>query len=150
MFRYPSHQKLVRQLTAIAQEELSHFAQVNQWLEKRSIPLAPLNSPPYFSKLKSQIRHTEPDRLVDSLLISAIIEARSHERLGLIGKYCPDPELAQFYLSLMASEARHYGIYWLLAEQYSDRSTVEGRLAELGEYESNILATLHHEPRVHS
>ncbi len=77
MFRYPSPQKLVRQLTAIASEELSHFEQVNQWLEKLGIPLAPLNSPPYFSQLKSQIRHSEPDRLVDSLLISAIIMARS-------------------------------------------------------------------------
>jgi tRNA 2-(methylsulfanyl)-N6-isopentenyladenosine37 hydroxylase len=150
MFRYPAHQKLVRQLTAIAQEELSHFDQVNQWLEIRGIPLAPLNSPPYFARLKSQIRHGEPDRLVDSLLISALIEARSHERLGLIGKHCPDPELAQFYRSLMASEARHYGIYWLLAEEYSDRPTVEHRLAELAEYESSILATMHHEPRVHS
>ena len=150
MFRYPSHQKLVRQLTAIAQEELSHFDQVNQWLSQRNIPLAPLNSPPYFSQLKSQVRHAEPDQLVDSLLISAIIEARSHERLGLIGEYCPDPELAKFYRSLMASEARHYGIYWLLATDYSDRSTVASRLAELGEYESSILATMHHEPRLHS
>ncbi|MBE9043163.1 tRNA-(ms[2]io[6]A)-hydroxylase [Pleurocapsales cyanobacterium LEGE 10410] len=150
MFRYPAHQKLVRQLTAIAQEELEHFEQVNQWLEKRGIPLAPLNSPPYFSKLKSQIRHAEPDRLVDSLLISAIIEARSHERLGLIGEHCPDPELAKFYRGLMASEARHYGIYWVLAEQYSDRANVESRLAELGEYESSILENLYHEPRVHS
>ena len=127
MFRYPAHHKLVRQLTAIAQEELEHFEQVNQWLDKRSIPLAPLNSPPYFAKLKSQIRHSEPDRLLDCLLISALIEARSHERLGLIGEYCPDPELAKFYRSLMASEARHYGIYWVLAEHYSDRSTVEHR-----------------------
>ena len=150
MFRYPSHHKLVRQLTAISQEELEHFEQVNQWLEKRQIPLAPLNSPPYFTKLKSQVRHGEPNRLVDSLLLSAIIEARSHERLGLIGEHCPDPELGKFYRSLMASEARHYGIYWVLAEQYSDRSTVEKRLAELGEYESSILKTLHHEPRVHS
>ena len=150
MFRYPAHQKLVRQLTAIAQEELEHFEQVNQWLEKRHIPLAPLNSPPYFARLKSQIRHSEPDRLIDSLLISAIIEARSHERLGLIGENCPEPELAKFYRGLMASEARHYGIYWVLAEHYSDRVTVEHRLAELGEYESSILATLHHEPRVHS
>ena len=150
MFRYPAHHKLVRQLTAIASEELEHFELVNQWLEKRDIALAPLNSPPYFSKLKTQIRHGEPDRLVDSLLVSAIIEARSHERLGLIGKHCPDPELAKFYRSLMASEARHYGIYWLLAEQYSDRPTVERRLAELGAYESSILASLHHEPRVHS
>ena len=150
MFRYPNRQKLVYQLTAIAQEELSHFSQVNQWLARRNIPLAALNSPPYFSQLKSQVRHAEPDRLIDLLLVSAIIEARSHERLGLIGEYCPDRELAQFYCSLMASEARHYGIYWVLAEEYSDRSTVEKRLAELGEYESSILATMHHEPRVHS
>jgi tRNA-(ms[2]io[6]A)-hydroxylase len=150
MFRYPSHQKLVRQLTAIAQEELAHFDQVNQWLEKRQIPLAALNSPPYFTQLKSQVRHSEPDRLVDLLLVSAIIEARSHERLGLIGEYCPDQELAQFYRGLMTSEARHYGVYWLLAEEYSDRSTVERRLVELGEYESSILATMHHEPRLHS
>ena len=150
MFRYPSHQKLVHHLTAIAQEELSHFAQVNQWLSRRNISLAALNSPPYFSRLKSQVRHAEPDRLVDLLLVSAIIEARSHERLGLIAEHCPDPELAKFYRSLMASEARHYGIYWILAQEYSDRATIDSRLAELGEYESSILATMHHEPRVHS
>ena len=150
MFRYPSRQKLVNRLTAIAQEELSHFAEVNKWLARRNIPLAPLNSPPYFSRLKSQVRHTEPDRLIDLLLVSAIIEARSHERLGLIAEHCPDSELAQFYRSLMASEARHYGIYWILAQDESDRATVESRLAELGEYESSILATMYHEPRVHS
>ena len=150
MFRYPEHHKLVRKLTAIAREELEHFEQVNQWLEKRNIPLAKLNAPPYFTKLKSQMRHNEPERLIDALLISAIIEARSHERLGLIGEHCSDPDLAKFYYSLMASEARHYGIYWLLAEHYSDRKTIEDRLTELGEFESSILATLHHEPRVHS
>ncbi|MFM7716935.1 MAG: tRNA-(ms[2]io[6]A)-hydroxylase, partial [Microcystis sp.] len=105
MFRYPSYASLVRKLTAIAQEELEHFEQVNQWLDKWGIPLAPLNSPPYGAKLKAQIRHQEPDRLLDSLLISALIEARSHERLGLLGEYCPDPQLAQFYRGLMASEA---------------------------------------------
>jgi tRNA-(ms[2]io[6]A)-hydroxylase len=47
MFRYPSNTQLVRQLTAIAREELEHFEQVNQWLERRGIPLAPLASPPY-------------------------------------------------------------------------------------------------------
>ncbi|MEM6612004.1 MAG: tRNA-(ms[2]io[6]A)-hydroxylase [Cyanobacteria bacterium P01_C01_bin.72] len=150
MFRYPAHQKLVYQLTAIAQEELSHFDQVNQWLARRNIPLAALNSPPYFSRLKSQVRHSEPERLIDLMLVSAIIEARSHERLGLLGEYCPDPELGKFYRSLMASEARHYGIYWILAKEYSDRSTIESRLTELAEYESSVLATMHHEPRVHS
>ncbi|MEO1692835.1 MAG: tRNA isopentenyl-2-thiomethyl-A-37 hydroxylase MiaE, partial [Cyanobacteria bacterium J06631_6] len=76
--------------------------------------------------------------------------ARSHERLGLIGEHCPDPELAKFYRNLMASEARHYGIYWVLAEEYSDRPTIKSRLRELAEYESSILAKLHPEPRLHS
>ena len=150
MFRYPSHQKLVRQLTAIAREELEHFDRVNQWLDKRGIALAPLNSPPYFSKLKSQISHHEPNRLIDSLLVLAIIEARSHERFGLIGEHCHDVELAKFYRGLMASAARHYGIYWVLALEYSDRATIDRRLNELAEYESSILETVYHEPRLHS
>jgi tRNA 2-(methylsulfanyl)-N6-isopentenyladenosine37 hydroxylase len=150
MFRYPSFASLVRKLTAIAQEELEHFEQVNQWLDRRCIPLAPLNAPPYGGRLKALIRTTEPDRLLDSLLISALIEARSHERLGLLGQYCPDPELAAFYRGLMASEARHYGIYWILADTYHDRPVVQGRLEELAAIESEILSTLHPEPRVHS
>ncbi len=150
MFRYPAHHKLVRQLTAIATEELEHFELVNQWLDKRNIPLAPLDAPPYGAKLKSQIRSQEPDRLLDLLLISAIIEARSHERLGLLAQYCPDRELAKFYHGLMASEARHYGIYWLLADHYCQRDVLQQRLAELATYESDILATLHPKPRIHS
>jgi tRNA-(ms[2]io[6]A)-hydroxylase len=150
MFRYPSFASLVRKLTAIAQEELEHFEQVNQWLDRRRIPLAPLNAPPYGGRLKALIRTSEPDRLLDSLLISALIEARSHERLGLLGQYCPDPELAAFYRGLMASEARHYGIYWILADTYHDRAVVQGRLEELAAIESEILSTLHPEPRVHS
>ncbi|MDJ0687091.1 MAG: tRNA isopentenyl-2-thiomethyl-A-37 hydroxylase MiaE [Xenococcaceae cyanobacterium MO_188.B32] len=150
MFRYPSYHKLVRQLTAIAKEELEHFEQVNQWLEKRGIPLAPLNSPPYGAKLKAQIRHQEPERLLDSLLVSALIEARSHERLGLLGEYCSEPELAKFYRGLMASEARHYGMYWLLANNYFERTIVDKRLTEIAVVESEILAVLHPQPRIHS
>lgn len=158
MFRYPSNHKLVRQLTAIAQEELEHFEQVNQILEQRGVALAPLNAPPYGKSLMSQIRHQEPHRLLDSLLISGLIEARSHERLGLLGTHLPDPKLAAFYRSLMASEARHFGIYWLLADTYcvggsspqENREIVQSRLAELAIFESNLLATLHPEPRIHS
>lgn len=150
MFRYPSYHKLIRQLTAIAKEELEHFEQVNQWLEKRNIPLAPLNSPPYGAKLKAQIRHQEPERLLDSLVVSSLIEARSHERLGLLGEYCPEPELAKFYRGLMASEARHYGMYWLLANNYFDQEIVDKRLTEIAVVESEILAVLHPQPRIHS
>jgi tRNA 2-(methylsulfanyl)-N6-isopentenyladenosine37 hydroxylase len=150
MFRYPSNTKLVRQLTAIAQEELEHFEQVNQILEQRGVPLAPLNAPPYAKGLMSQVRTQEPHRLLDSLLVSGLIEARSHERLGLLGTHLPDPKLAAFYRSLMASEARHFGIYWLLADTYFDRALVQARLAELAIVESDLLSTLYHEPRIHS
>ena len=150
MFRYPSNTKLVRQLTAIAREELEHFEQVNQILEHRGIPLAPLNAPPYGKGIMSLVRTQEPHRLLDALLVSGLIEARSHERLGLLGAHLPDPKLAAFYRSLMASEARHFGIYWLLADAYFDRSLVQSRLAELAVSESDLLSTLYHEPRIHS
>lgn len=150
MFRYPKYSYLVRQLTAIAKEELEHFEQVNNWLDRRGVPLGPLNSPPYGAELKKLIRHQEPERLLDSLLIAALIEARSHERLGLLAQYCPDRELGEFYHSLMASEARHYGIYWLLADHYFDREIVKQRLEELAAKEGEILANLYHQPRIHS
>ena len=148
--RYPSNAKLVRALTAIAQEELEHFELVNQWLERRGIPLAPLAPPPYGAALKAQVRRQEPERLLDSLLVAALIEARSHERLGLLAEHCPDPDLARFYRSLMASEARHYGIYWTLATDSFEREVVSDRLQALAIVESEVLSTLHPEPRVHS
>jgi len=150
MFRYPSSTQLVRTLTAIAQEELQHFEQVNQILEKRNIRLASLSPPPYGAGLRTQIQPQEPQRMLDALLVSALIEARSHERLGLLASHCPEPDLAKFYRGLMASEARHYGAYWVLAMTYYEREQVNHRLEELSCIESELLATLHPEPRIHS
>ena len=158
MFRYPSSTKLVRMLTAFAKhalrafarEELEHFEQVNQWLERRNISLAQLSPAPYGAGLTDQIRRHEPERMLDSLLVAGLIEARSHERLGLLAKHCPEPELAEFYHSLMASKARHYGTYWVLADTYFERDLVNQRLEELAIVESQLLATLHPQPRIHS
>nr|WP_211178569.1 tRNA isopentenyl-2-thiomethyl-A-37 hydroxylase MiaE [Brasilonema octagenarum] len=150
IFRYPSNAKMVRELTKIAREELEHFELVNQWLDRRNIPLRPLQPPPYGAGLKAQIRPKEPERFLDSLLVSGLIEARSHERLGLLAAHCPEPELAKFYHGLMASEARHYGIYWVLSDTYFNREIVRQRLDELAVVESQLLANLHSEPRIHS
>ncbi len=150
MFRYPSYEKLVYALTAIAQEELSHFEQVNQWLQRRNVPLAALPAPPYGACLNREVRRQEPERLLDSLLVAALIEARSHERLGLLATHCPDGALAKFYRGLMASEARHYGAYWVLATQYFPRLQVDERLQELAAIEAHILTTPYPHPRIHS
>ncbi|PMB44698.1 rubrerythrin family protein [Fischerella thermalis CCMEE 5205] len=150
IFRYPSNAKMVRELTKIAREELEHFEQVNQWLEDRNITMRPLTPSPYGAGLKAQIRPKEPDRFLDSLLVSGLIEARSHERLGLLATHCPEPKLAKFYHGLMASEARHFGTYWVLADTYFDREIVAKRLEELAIIESELLVNLHPEPRIHS
>ena len=83
-------------------------------------------------------------------MVAALIEARSHERLGLLSTHCCDPALAKFYRSLTASEARHYGIYWVLATTYFSRDAVGQRLEELAIAESELLANLYPEPRIHS
>ncbi|WGV25004.1 tRNA-(ms[2]io[6]A)-hydroxylase [Halotia branconii] len=150
MFRYPSNTKMVRELTAIAREELEHFELVNQWLERRNIPLAPLPPPPYGAGLRAAVRPQEPHRFLDSLLVTGLIEARSHERLGLLATHCPEPELTKFYRGLMASEARHFGTYWVLADTYFDREVVIQRLDELATVESELLVNLYSEPRIHS
>jgi tRNA 2-(methylsulfanyl)-N6-isopentenyladenosine37 hydroxylase len=150
MFRYPAHEKLVRMLTVIAREELEHFEMVNQWLERRGIAMGALPAPPYGASLNAHIRRPEPERLLDTLLVSGLIEARSHERLGLLAQYCSDEELAKFYRTLMASEARHYGVYWVLANTYCEARLVQNRLEELSTIESDLLSTLHPNPRIHS
>jgi tRNA-(ms[2]io[6]A)-hydroxylase len=150
MCRYPSYAKLVRSLTAIAQEELEHFEQVNQILEQRGIELRPLPPPPYGARLKALVRRDEPERMLDLLLVSGLIEARSHERLGLLATHCQDADLARFYRGLMASEARHYGMYWVLATEAFERQQVNQRLMELATVEREVLSTLHPQPRIHS
>jgi tRNA-(ms[2]io[6]A)-hydroxylase len=150
LFRYPAYKSLITELTAIAKEELEHFAQVNQWLEKRGVELAPLKPSPYGATLKQAMGKDEPERLLDALLVAALIEARSHERLGLLASHCPEENLANFYRGLMASEARHYGVYWLLAREYFPEEVVNLRLNELTQLESEILTNLYPEPRIHS
>lgn len=150
MAQYPAKPDLVKELTAIAREELEHFEQVNRWLQERGVKLRAPKAPPYGGKLRSLIRRQDPERLLDSLLVAGLIEARSHERLGLLGQHCPEPKLAAFYRGLMASEARHYGVYWVLAMREFDQETVNQRLEELATVESEILSQLHPKPRVHS
>lgn len=148
--RYPSEVSLIHALPSIAREELEHFEQVHRLLEERGTPLRPLTPPPYGGKLKALVRPSEPQRFLDSLLIAALIEARSHERLGLLGEHCPDARLGAFYRGLMASEARHYGVYWLLATAVFPRDMVDDRFNTLAIAEAEILETLHPQPRIHS
>ncbi len=150
LFRYSSRTELVLAVSPLAREELLHFEKVQRHLDRLGIPARTLSAPPYASLLAKQIRNPEPHRLLDTLLVAAIIEARSHERLGLLGCHCPDPELAAFYGWLTAAEDRHQALYLALAQTYFSALEVGSRLPELLAVEAEILSTLHPEPRIHS
>ncbi len=150
MFRYLSEPGLAEVLSPLAREELEHFELVLDILHSRGKTLLPLAAPPYGAKLSKQIRREEPCRMLDMFLVSGLIEARSHERMSLLALNSPDKELKVLYGNLLKSEARHFGIYWNLADERFQRSVIISRLNELAEVEAEILSKLHHHPRMHS
>jgi len=150
MFRYPGDGELAAVLSPLAREELEHFERVQALLAQRGIPLRPLAAPPYGAALTALIRRSEPDRMLDSFLVAGLIEARSHERMAVLAAHSPDAELRELYGDLLTSEARHFGLYWLLCERRFPRDRVEARLVELAAAEAQLLAGLHREARMYS
>ena len=150
MFRYVSEPGLSEVLSPLVREELEHFERVLFILKARGGKLEKLASPPYGSILAKNISKNEPTRMLDSFLIAGLIEARSHERMTLLSLNSPDNELRNLYADLLKSEAKHFGIYWKLADDRFDRDIVASRLQELAKVESDALLEMHHEPRMHS
>ena len=139
MFRYPSDEALGAALSPLAREELEHFELVLQLLQRRGISLRPLPAPAYGATLTAAVRKGEPQRMLDSFLVAGLIEARSHERMALLAAHSPDPELRALYGELLASEARHFGLYWCLCEERFGREATVARLQELAVVETLAL-----------
>ncbi len=150
MFRYLCEPGLAEALSPLAREELEHFEIVLELLKSRGRYLEPLPAPPYGAALARKIRKVEPERMLDSFLVAGLIEARSHERMSLLASHGEDSELRDLYKKLIASEARHFSLYWRLAQERFDREKLLPRINELALYESEILSELHPEPRMHS
>ena len=150
MFRYISEPGLAEVLSPLAREELEHFEMVLEVIKSRGSNLRPLPAPPYGSFLVKNIRKSEPQRMLDSFLVSGLIEARSHERMSLLAFKSPDQEMRSLYKKLLESEARHFSLYWKLATDRYDKNIVTERLKDLAEVEAKILSTMHPLPRMHS
>ena len=150
MFRYLCESGLAEVLSPLVREELEHFEKVLGIIISRGRYLEPLPAPPYGSLLIKEVRKEEPKRMLDTFLISGLIEARSHERMSLLALHSSDIELRDMYTELLASEARHFNIYWTLSIKRFDKHVVVSRLKELAEIESGILSDLHPLPRMHS
>lgn len=151
LFRYPEHPALQVPLSQLAREELSHFEGVLAHLARRGVPFARQKPGRYPGKLHAILRSDLRHHLIDSLLIGAVIEARSCERFGLLADALEpvDAELAAYYRSLLAVEARHHRDYLELAEGFRPAAEVRARLAEIAQHEAKVLADNPPEPRLH-
>ena len=150
MFRYPSEPDLAEVLSPIAREELEHFEKILFLLKDLGHPLKALTPPPYGAALAKCIRKDEPNRMLDSFLIAGLIEARSHERLSLLALNSKQKSFKLLYESLLESEAKHFGIYWKLAQTKFTKDETYQRLEELSKLETKILSQTFSLPRVHS
>jgi tRNA-(ms[2]io[6]A)-hydroxylase len=147
--RYPEKIELVRRMAALAQEEMSHFQSVTEKMFERDITLTSDTGDYYAKQLHNHIRKQEPHRLLDTLIVSSLIEARSCERFQLLSNHADDMDLRQFYHSLLESEARHRTVFLSLARQYFPNELVQQRLDELEAIEANIILNLANSPAMH-
>ncbi len=147
--RYPTRQRLVREMIALAQEEMEHFSQVFEFIVKKGGELQRDPGDPYVQALHKEVRHHEPGRMLDLLLVGALIEARSCERFSILSKNVPDEELQEFYRSLLASEAGHYRTFYDIACEYYPEAEVRARLDELTDRESEIVLGLGSDATMH-
>jgi len=139
--RYAEKEKLVDELAPIVTEEWGHFRQVLAELHKRGLKLGKQRKDIYVNRLFDYERKGghEDDRLLDKLLISALIEARSCERFKRLSEGLDDSYMRDFYRKFMESEAGHYTLFIELAEYYLPREKVRKRWKEWLEYESRLM-----------
>lgn len=146
--RYPHDDELLHKMSRLAREELRHFEQVLKFIKKRKLRFSNLTASRYAASLREHVRSHEPAKLADILIIGAFIEARSCERFAKIAPLLDD-DLAEFYLSLLKSESRHYRDYLTLASKYESKD-LEGRVAFFRAIENDLISRTDKEFRFHS
>ena len=149
LYRYVEKPDLLQRLSRLAREELRHFEQVARVIEKRGVAYDYVPASRYAGTLNKLVRPDEPQRLVDTLLVASVIEARSCERFALLAGIV-DAGLEGLYRSLLDSEKRHFDEYRRLAMEYGDEEDVRARVDVILMTENNLITTVDREFRFHS
>ena len=135
---YPEHADLVTAMARLAHDETRHVVQVAALMSRRGQGASYDHGDDYAAQLRKHIRVREPERLLDRLLVFAVIEGRSAERLQLLAESLDDPKSREVYASLATAEVRHRDIFLSLARDASP-TTWRNRAAELAAIEAQIL-----------
>ena len=138
-------------MVSVAKDEAEHLALVVKLLKARGGRLTKNHRNPYAAGLRNLVRRGRgKEEIVDRLLVSALIEARSCERFEILGRLMPDESLARTFRGLWASEAGHYRVFLRMARRVLPRKVVEARWSELLDAEALLIASQPPGPRVHS
>lgn len=151
LITYPELSDLVTAMAALAREEMSHFEMVHQRIIERGFTLGRERKDEYVARITQFFPKTSnrDERLVNRLLIAALIEARSCERFKVLSENIEDKELASFYDKLMVSEANHYTMFLKFARQYGDREEVDRKWDELLTFEAEVMKDFNKKEHIH-
>jgi tRNA 2-(methylsulfanyl)-N6-isopentenyladenosine37 hydroxylase len=138
-------------LSGVARDEAQHLHSVLQLLQGRGGELERLHRSTYAHELRRLVRMGDgPREILDRLLVSALIEARSCERFHLLAQAAVDKELAGFYRGLWASEKGHFGLFLTLADSFISVEERTARWDALLQAEAAIIQAEPPGPRIHS
>lgn len=138
--KYPDRPALVEPMIALAREELEHFHQVFKLMRKLGITLASKDEKdPYINDIMKDLRHGREERLLDRLVMSALVEARGYERFALLSECLEEPELKKFYKQLSDSEAGHYRIFIRIAKHYFTEEAVSEAISRISDIENRAM-----------
>lgn len=137
-------------MTSVARDEANHLAQVIRILNRRGARLTRHHSNPYANELRDLVRKGVTEEILDRLMVTALIEARSCERFKLLGEMTEDEEIGKLYKALYSSEFGHYKVFLKLALKVEKKATVERRWLQMLAAEAKILERQEPGPRMHS
>lgn len=140
----------IERMAAIARDEADHLLMVTRLLTRRGGVMTKFHRNPYAAELRKMVRNGTPGELMDRLMVSALIEARSCERFEVLARNCPDRELAALYADLWASENGHYLTFIDLARKLTRRErAVDERWNTFLDAEARIIAGQPPGARIH-
>ena len=148
---YPEYPELVEAMSALAREEMGHFQMVHKRIQDRGLELGRERKDEYVHRINQFFQKTgdRTERLIQRLLIAALIEARSCERFKVLSENIEDQELSEFYRGLMVSEANHYTMFLKFARDFGQREEVDTKWQALLDFEAEVMKDFGNKELIH-